>query len=175
MAHHNNSHHRTRSTYSPYLNDPVSLVRVHCTHAGCSSTPLAETFHPCPPVALVDEHMPQCHYAGWIARINSQPIPSTCLYLWTSPIGWSPTLLSAYTFPTVSFCGPPWWAFASVWTCWLERTNWLSADTFYTWLSVALLDGPIPYIKISPYHFYGVLLWPSWMGPCVTVNLLAGA
>ena len=57
------------------------------------------------------------------------------------------------------FCGvllwPPGMAHASGRTYWLERKVELSADAFFTCLSVALLNGPIPYHDVSPYGCYG--------------------
>jgi hypothetical protein len=39
-------------------------------------------------------------------------------------------------------------------TYWLERKGELSADAFFTCLSVALLNGPIPYHDVGPYGSY---------------------
>ena len=107
----------------------------------------------CPPVALHDGLMPQCEHAGWSVQINCQPILSIRVYLWPSLMGQSPTLESAHTIPMVS-CGPPGWAHASVRTYWLEHKGELSANAFFTCLSVALLNGPIPYHDVGPYGSY---------------------
>ena len=108
-------------------------------------------FLPCPPVAFLDGPMRQCEHTGWV---NCHPMPSLCVYLWPSTMGRSPTLRSAHTIPMVSSCGPPGWAHASVRTYWLERKGDLSADAFFTCLSVALLNGLIPYHDVGPYSSY---------------------
>ena len=51
----------------------------------------------------------------------------------------------------MSSCGPPGWAYATVWTCWLKN---LSADTFYMCLFVALLDGANLLHHVGLYAFY---------------------
>ena len=108
----------------------------------------------CPHVALLDGPMHQCEHTGWSVKVNCQPMPSSRVYLWPSPMGRSPTLRSAHTIPTVSSCGPPGWAHASVRTYWLEHKGELSANAFFTCLSVALLNGPIPYHDVGPYGSY---------------------
>ena len=105
-------------------------------------------------MALPDGPLPQCDHAGWNVQIDCQPILAIRYYLWPSSMGRSLILGSAYTISTVSSCGPPGWAHASLRIYWLERKGELSADAFFTCPSVALLSGPIPYHDVGPYGSY---------------------
>ena len=77
--------------------NPVTQVK----HAGWSVTGelSADTFYMGLPAALLDGLMPQWKQAGWNIMVNCQLMPSSCVCLWPSLTGRSPTMMSAHAVP----------------------------------------------------------------------------